>query len=159
VKIFAAACLLLFALVLTACSGLSQPAATPAPARTFTPLSALTATLAPTSTSLPPTEVPDVVSELAPEGEPATEWERIPIMPGAIAGGGDEESYVFTIQATPVQVQEYYRLELGRRGWWLLARGEGNTSSPMLVFTNNASETLTVSIMVEDDKALVLLVK
>ncbi len=151
-KNFIAACLFLPALVIVACSGLSypstrsglQPTATPVLTRTFTP-PVLTDTLAPTSPPRSLTETPDFASA----------WQGIPIMPSAIAGDGDEEGYVFTIQATPVQVQEYYRLELGRRGWWLLARGEGNA----LIFTNNASEMLTVNILVKEDKTLVLLVK
>jgi len=79
-------------------------------------------------------------------------------MPDAIAGEGDGESYVFTIKATPQQVQEYYQLELGKLGWQPFATGNGD-SSLMLMFTNNASATLTVSIIAKGDEVLVLLVK
>ena len=147
----------LLLLALTACSSLSQT--TPAPAWTLTAVPTQSAALAQTSTPLLPTETPDIIAELAPEGEPASEWKGIPIMPDAIAGEGDEESYVFTIQATPQQVQEYYVKELGKLGWELNARGAGSNSSLMLIFTDNTTETLTVSILVKGSEVLVLLVK
>ncbi|HSA99894.1 MAG TPA: hypothetical protein VLE49_04535 [Anaerolineales bacterium] len=151
------ATLLLPALALAACSGLAQSTPTPVPTWTFTAVP--TATPAPTSTPLPPTETPDVASGLAPEGMPASEWQGIPIMPGAIAGEGDEEGYVFTVKATAQQVQEYYNLELGKLGWHVLAQTEGKSTSLMLIFTNDTSETLTVSIIAKGAESLVLLVK
>ena len=67
-------------------------------------------------------------------------------MPGAIAGEGDEEGYVFTIQATPAQVQEYYQTELGKLGWQPLSQEEKG-SSVTLLFTDNVSTTLTIGIL------------
>ncbi len=142
-----AASLLLLMLVLAACSNFRQPSPTAIPT--------LTLTVLPT---FAPTQTPDAVSSLIPEGQPASEWNGIPIMPEAIAGEGDEESYVFTIKATPQQVQEYYQLELGKLGWQPFATGDGD-SALMLMFTNNASATLTISIIAKGDQVLVLLVK
>jgi hypothetical protein len=150
-----AASLLLFILFLTACSNPVQTTPTTVATLTLT----VVPTLIPTNTSLPPTEKPRAVSVLVPEGQPASEWNGIPIMPDAIAGEGDEESYVFTVKATPQQVQEYYQLELGKLGWQPFATGDGNSSSLMLMFTNNASATLTISVIAKGDEALVLLVK
>ena len=79
-------------------------------------------------------------------------------MPGALAGEGDEESYVFTIQAAPETVQAYYELELAKLGWQPFAQGDGH-SSVMLIFADSNEATLTVSIISKGDKALVLLVK
>jgi hypothetical protein len=154
VKKIIVASLSLLILVLAACSSFRQPSPIAVPTITLTILP----TLAPTITFLSPTETPDAVSSLIPEGQPASEWNGIPIMPEAIAGEGDEESYVFTIKATPQQVQEYYQLELGKLGWQPFATGDGN-SSLMLMFTNNASATLTISIIAKGDQVLVLLVK
>lgn len=142
-----AACLLLLAL-LTACSSFAQPTPTPTPTGTFTAVPTRTATRTPTRTPSPPTETPATASE----------WNGIPIMPGAVAGDGDEESYVFTIQATPQEVQEYYELELGKLGWQLSAQ-EDDDASLLLIFINDASATLTVSVIARGDEALVLLVK
>jgi hypothetical protein len=150
-----AASLLLLILFLTACSNSIQTTPTTVATLTVT----VVPTLIPTNTSLPPTEKPETVSVLVPEGQPAAEWNGIPIMPDAIAGEGDEESYVFTVKATPQQVQEYYQLELGKLGWQPFSTGEGNSSSLMLMFTNNASATLTISVIAKGDEALVLLVK
>lgn len=149
-----AASLLLMIIILTACSNFMQPSPTASPTLTLTVLP----TLAPTNTFVPSTETPDAVSALLPEGQPASEWNGIPIMPEAIAGEGDEESYVFTVKATPQQVQDYYQLELGQLGWQPFATGDGD-SSLMLMFTNSASATLTISIIAKGDEVLVLLVK
>jgi hypothetical protein len=150
-KLFAASMLILI-LILAACSNFGQPSPTAITTLTLTAL----AILAPTNTSVPPTHTPDAIPSLIPEGQPASEWNGIPIMPGAIAGEGDEESYVFTIKATPQQVQAYYQLELGKLGWQPFATGDGDS---VLMFTNNASATLTISMIAKGDQVLVLLVK
>ena len=149
-----AASLFLLILFLTACSNFIQTTPNIVPTLTLT----IVPMLIPTNTSQLPTETPDAVTALIPEGQPASEWNGIPIMPDAIAGEGDGESYVFTIKATPQQVQEYYQLELGKLGWQPFATGNGD-SSLMLMFTNNASATLTVRIIAKGDEVLVLLVK
>ena len=130
----------------TACSRFPQtsPAAPP--------------TLAPTMTSLPLAQTPEAVSSLIPEGGPASEWNGIPIMPGATAGDGEEESYVFTIRAAPQQVQAYYQAELPKLGWQEVAT-QDQASSLMLTFTNKTSATLTISIIAKGDQVLVLLMK
>jgi hypothetical protein len=143
---------------LAACFTVLPTTSTATPTLTFTAIPTLTATLTATITSLPPRQTPDVISGLLPKGQPVSEWNGIPVMPGAIAGEGDAEGYVFTIKATPQQVQEYYELKLGKLGWQPFAQGDGN-SSTMLMFMNSASETLTVSIISEADEVLVLLVK
>lgn len=147
-----AASLFLLMLVLAACTSFAQPTPTNVPTLTFTVIPTFIAT----STVLPFTETPDAVTALVPEGQPAPEWNGIPIMPDAIAGEGDEESYVFTVKATPQQVQDFYQAELIKLGWQSGATGDGDSS---LIFMNNASETLTVSIIAKGDEVLVLLVK
>ena len=134
--------LLLFILVLNACSNLIQtnPTAIPTLALTAVPY------LASTNTPLPAMGTPNAVSE----------WNGIPIMPDAIAGEGDAEGYVFTVNATAQQVQDYYQAELEKLGWQLLAPEEGDTS---LRFVNKASETLTISLITKGNQVLVLLVK
>lgn len=140
-------CVLLPAL-LTACSSSAPLTSTPVPAATFTVVPTLTAMPAPTDTPLPPTQTPAAASE----------WNGIPIMPEAVAGDGDEESYVFTIQSPPQQIQEYYERELEKLGWRLSAKETGSNSL-ILTFTDAASTTLTVSMITKNDEALVLLVK
>ena len=79
-------------------------------------------------------------------------------MPGATAGEGDEEGYVFTIKATSQQVQDYYQVELTRLGWQPSGL-EASNSSVILSFTDSTAATLTVSILAKGDEVLVLLVK
>jgi hypothetical protein len=153
--------LLLLVVTLIACSNSrsTQPTALPTPVPTLTFTAVPTATPVPTDTPFPPTETPQAASGLDPKGKPDSEWQGIPIMPDAIAGEGDEEGYVFTVQATPQQVQEYYDRELPKLGWHSLAVGEGENSSLILMYTNNASEMLSISVLAKGDECLVLLVK
>jgi len=106
----------------------------------------------------PPTNTVDAVAALLPEGQPLAEWKGIPIMPNSIAGEGDEEGYVFTIKATPQQVQDFYQTKLEKLGWQPFGTSTEDTSL-MLMFTNNNSDTLTVSIIAKGEEVLVLLVK
>ena len=144
VKKHMAASLLLLTLV--SCSSTVQ--LTPAVTAIPTPIVIVTPTLAPLS--------PGETSG----GQPDSAWNGIPIMPGAIAGEGDEENYVFTIKATPGQVQEYYQRELGKLGWRLQPFVQEESDSSMMLFLmDGTSATLTVSILAKEDDVLVLLVK
>ena len=149
-----AASLLLPIFILVACSSFIQPSPTTIPTVTLTVLP----TLAPTNTFAPQTETPEATSALLPDGQPASQWNGIPIMPEAITGEGDEESYVFTVKATPQQVQNYYQVELGKLGWQLATTG-GEDSSLTLTFNDPASATLTISILSKGEQVLVLLVR
>ena len=149
-KLIAASIVLLF-MVLTSCSRFIPPALTAIPTSTFMVAPLITATPAPTQT-------PDVVTGLLPDGQPASEWDGIPIMPGAIAGEGDEESYVFTIKATPQQVADYYQAELATLGWQPFGT-DTKEASLMLLFMDETSATLTINIIAKGDEVLVLLVK
>jgi hypothetical protein len=141
-KIIAASLLLL---TLISCADPVQPTTT-----VMTPTPTRIPTTTPTPSRVPPT--------VTPSAQPTAEWNGIPIMPGASAGEGDEEGYVFAIQATPAQIQEYYQLELGKLGWQFVSQEQGD-SSITLLFTNNASVTVTVSIIAKGEQALVLLAK
>ena len=109
-KVIAAHLLLL---LLIACSGRIQltPAATEVPTEVVT--------VTPVPSPLPPSRTP--------ASHPTKEWKGIPVMPGATAGEGDEEGYVFTIHATSQQVQDYYQVELARLG---RQASEPETSDP-----------------------------
>ena len=132
--------------MLVACSSKVQAT----PSATATAIPTRTVTLPPTSSPIPPTETP--------EAQLTSEWNGIPIMPGAIAGEGDDEGYVFTIYATLQQVQEYYRFELEQLGWQALSQEEDD-SSATLIFTDDASGMLTVSILSKGEESLVLLAR
>jgi hypothetical protein len=167
-------------LALTACTVLAAqpaqtavPTATLQPASTDTPEPSATYTLAPSATPEPTntpvptstnTPVPDSATPTSfslplPSGTPLAVWQGFPIMPDALAGEGDSSSYSFTVMATSSQVQEFYRNELGKLGWDLLASGEGENNTFLLIFMKDMS-TFSVSIMPRDDGIIyVLLVK
>ena len=153
--------LILFSLNVAACSALALvPTPTPTqtatliPTNTFTP----TPTATPTNTPQPPTETSDPISALLPTGLPEEEWKGIPIMPGAINGGEDKDSYRFTIKATVEEVQAYYQKELAKLGWNLMATGAGDTGSVMLIFNNGVPPLMPISIFTQGDLTLVLIV-
>jgi len=150
-----AALLLQAALLLGSCSAFAPaPTATPTPTASGTPTSTTTTT----PTPRPPTETPDVLSALMPTGEPAASWNDIPIMPGALAGEGDEGSYTFSIQAAPEEVQAYYDAHLAALGWSAFAAGQGETGALLLVFMKG-QEMITLSIIPGDGVTVVMLVK
>ena len=134
----------LILLLLSACSGKIQ--LTPAVTEVSTEIATVTQVPSPLPTSH------------TPESQPTQVWKGIPVMPGATAGEGDEEGYVFTIKATSQQVQDYYRVELARLGWQSSDQATGN-SSVILRFTDSATATLTVSILAKGDEVLMLSVK
>lgn len=147
-------------LLITACSALS-PVPTPTPTHTFTPIPSDTPlpTLTSTATNTPqPTQTEDVLSSLRPVGTPQSAWKGIPIMPGALAGSADDDSYNFTIQATADEIQSYYESELSKSSWTLMASGAGDTGALMLIFNNGAPPLMTISIIPDGDLMIVLIV-
>jgi hypothetical protein len=140
--------LLLWGLMAIACSRFAQTNPTAITTFSLTPVPIVMATVAPTNTALPLTETPETISE----------WEGIPIIPGAMTGEGDEEGYVFTIRTTPQRVQEYYQLELEKLGWQAFVTDDSD-SALTLIFTNDTSATLTITVIAKGEEALVLLAK
>ena len=59
-----------------------------------------------------------------PLGEPAAEWQGIPIMPGAISGGETNDGYEFTTQATIEEIAQFYEAAIPELGYSLTASGE-----------------------------------
>jgi hypothetical protein len=148
-------------ILIAACSALA-PVPTPTPTQTATLMPTDTSTPIPTPTQTntpqPPTETSDPISALLPSGIPEKEWKGIPIMPGAINGGGDNESYRFTIEAPVEEVQAYYEKELAKLGWDLMVAGSGDTDSVMLIFNNGVPPLLPVSIFSHGELTLVMIV-
>ncbi|HKG55275.1 MAG TPA: hypothetical protein VKB04_13520 [Anaerolineales bacterium] len=145
------------------CSTLAPvPTPTSAPTQTFTPIP--TDTPSPTPTEVPtntpqlPTETQDALSALRPVGTPDKEWKGIPIMPGAIAGSGDNEKYVFNIKAVVEDIQAYYERELSKSGWVLMTAGQSNGGAVMLIFNNGKPPLMPISIIPDGDLMIVLIV-
>lgn len=107
-----------------------------------------TATEADSGPALPP-----------PAGTPAKEWNDIPIMPGAIAGEGDDHTYSFTIKSSVYEIQKFYEKEMAKLGWNPFATGEGQTEVVMLIFMKD-TDTLTLTFLPQNDGTIyVMLVK
>jgi len=135
------------------------PTSTIPPTSTFTPEPTFTPTIKPTSTSIPPIATKSLPILTTPSGKPASNWNGFPVMPKAIAGGEEQGAYVFTIKATPDEIQRYYQKELAKTGWNLLAGGKSETGAILLIFTKG-TDTLTLSIIPQpNDEMYVMLAK
>lgn len=153
-------------LILASCNTFAaKPTETPIPAPTSLPTLTPTAEPTPTPTQSP-TDTPVLPAETAsapvlpmPSGKPLTNWEGIPVMPNAIAGDGDSNGYSFTVQATPDEVQQFYKVEMPKLGWTIFVTGQGTTEAILLIFMKD-SNTASISIIPQSGGLLyVLLVK
>ena len=153
-------------ITLAACSSFApKPTETPIPTETSLPTSTNTPeptntpTIAPSQTSVPPTETPSAPVLPMPTGKPSSEWEGFPIMSTAIAGAGDSKGYSFTVNASADEIQKFYEKELAKLGWNMLASGQGTTNSVLLIFMKDTG-TFSVSMIPQPDGTMyVLLVK
>lgn len=116
------------------------PTSTPEPTNTPAP------TKVPTQTPIPPTNTAPGSDLPRPSGEPANEWEGIPIMPDALSGEGDSTGYSFIIADEAEDVREYYEMQLSQMGWNLWANGEGETGAVLLFFSKD-DNMVTISII------------
>jgi len=151
--------LILSFLFVSACSTIAPvPTSTNTalPTETITPTS--TSTPTPTETALPVTETPDALVSLVPIGTPDTQWNDIPIMPGALAGEGEASGYRFTIKAARDEIQAYYESELEKLGWQKFASGESPGGS-FLMFFAGPQGSLSISILPHGDDFIVMLVR
>jgi hypothetical protein len=153
------ALLLVLSFFVASCSTF-VPAPTPTPTQTATPVPTETPVPTATSTSTPKptlTATLDVISALLPSGTPVSEWNGVPIMPGAIAGEVGAEGYTFSIQADTKTIQEFYEWELAKQGFALFITGEGDEKNIQLLMFMKGSEFVTISIMPVDDLMIVLI--
>jgi hypothetical protein len=119
---------ILTVLVLSGCGAgqIFGPTVTPLPTQTPIPPTSTNTPVPPTATAtrVPPTATP--FSLRMPVGTPVSEWRGLPIMPGAIAGEEtDTGAYIFTINASLDDIQNFYELELRKLGWKKTSGGAG----------------------------------
>lgn len=98
----------------------------------------------------------NALAAIATRATIAPDWRGIPIMPGAAAGEGDVDGYVFVIYGTTDQVRNYYGSELPKSGWESMPTDD---ESIMLFMRNGGTESLTINILEKDSQVLVLLTK
>lgn len=134
----------LLAVVLTACSpagGSSPPVeASPIPGEPL--LSTLPAS---------PPEEPPANAPTRSIGTPVPGWEDIPIMPGAYDAELEDIVYLYSVDATADQVEEFYLAKMDVNGWTLLNRQvieAGPSSGPSTVLDFQRQERLLNVILV-----------
>ncbi len=131
------------------------PTSTPLPTETSTPVPTRTFTPSPTPPAA--TETTSGFHLPLPTGTPLDEWQGIPIHPDALAGEETQGSYVFTAALSVADIETYYKLEMPRRGWGLLATGQGGTGAILLIFQKE-SQMATISVLVVDSDTVYVMI-
>jgi hypothetical protein len=115
-----------------------------------------TAPLVSTATPAAPPGTPAPGGEFQLSGTPLASWRGVPIMPGAIAGQEESETYRFTIAASVQEIQGYYQTELTSKGWQADKTGYGEGANLILSFSKDQLK-LRVSMSTQGELTLVLL--
>lgn len=79
-----------------------------------------------------------------PSGTPLTDWNGIPIMPGALAGESVDGGYQFTIAADLVDITAFYETELSDLGFEVELNVDETTGQAILDFRKDAVTGLVV---------------
>jgi hypothetical protein len=146
-----------------------MPSATPRPSATLASASTATAkpknsptkpaAKQPTPTQVSVLDTPEVPVLPVPSGKPVKVWQGIPVMPEAIAGSGDSNSYSYTIKTSLDAVQKYYETEMKKLGWSELGSGLGTTDEILLIFTKASDSAMITAISQADGVVSVMFVK
>lgn len=139
--------LLLLFLILTACSPEIPSLETPPPAENLSP--SLTPT--PFQVMLPNIQA----SRPTPAGTPLTEWNTIPIMPGALAAEETGNTYLFTTPASLAEIKAYYLEQLPNAGWRQLSEGEGPDHLTLVFEKDGAQLHFTLNFLADQNKSFV----
>jgi hypothetical protein len=128
---------------------------------TNTPVALALTVSANTSTAVPatktPTSTPIDLSGFV-TGTPASEWNDIPVMPGAIAGSETSSGYLYTTTAAPSEVASFYTRELPKLGWNPQpGNGTPEPSGVLTLVFFKGQEVCLVGIIQQKDGALVML--
>ncbi len=138
-----------------------KPAATriPQPSAAPTTIFESTPEPLPTEFNLPDiTAIPEIPGFGLPTDKPLSEWQGIPIMPGAIAGKDDGASYTFTTEASASDVESFYINALEKLGWSRFGDSGGQADVSLLIFMKG-SAALTLTAFPQGDLLWVMIIK
>jgi hypothetical protein len=94
-----------------------------------------------------------------PTGVPITNWNGVPVMPGAISGNGNNDGYAYTVGASPFTVQQFYETQMKTQGFDMFTNDQSTTKAILLLFTKD-QDAISVSISIQPSGlTFVLLVK
>jgi len=93
-----------------------------------------------------------------PQGEPAKEWNGIPVMTQATAGQEfpDTKTYSFKATATVKDAEDFYNAEMVKLGWSSTISMPSSAQGTVLVFSKD-SNLATITITLQGDTIVVLL--
>lgn len=146
----------LLVLILSACSSATQ---VPSPTENLQP------TIAPTFTKLPATSTiePENTSAFTPTNEansnmgtPIPDWEGIPVIPGGNEGEPAGFGYIYSVNVTVEEAEQFYMDKMESDGWKLSNRQTSPTSmfggpATILDFQKEGKEVNVMLIFSETD--------
>lgn len=104
-----------------------------------------------------PSLMPDFSDMFDPQGEPASEWNGIPIMPQATAGQEvDGTNYSFRFTGTIKEAQDFYTGTMDDIGWSSMVSMPGDANGAIMIFQKGDS-LLTITIVSSDNDTVVVL--
>ena len=104
-----------------------------------------------------PSMMPDFGDMFNPQGEPASEWKGIPIMPQAATGQEvDGSTYSFKFTGTVQEAQDFYNGKMADLGWSSMVTMPGDANSAVMIFQKDAS-ILTITVVSTDNDTVVIL--
>lgn len=106
-----------------------------------------------------PTDLPNLedFNYFDPQGTPLSDWNEIPIMPQAVSGEEfNDSTYSFKVNATVLEVQDYYNNEMIARGWSSTFSLPGDESGAVMLFSKESS-FLTITVTSVDGETVVVL--
>ncbi len=92
------------------------------------------------------TSMPDVSTYLNPTGQPASNWNNVPIMPQATAGQEfNSTTYSYKIDANVADIQTFYGDQMKTLGWSSGFSAQGGSQGGVMLFTKD-NNVLTITI-------------
>jgi len=133
-------------------AGTAEAIATSMPVETLQALSSAVPTFEALASA-----IPDFGKYFDPQGNPASEWNGIPIMPQATAGQEfDVKTYSFKAKVTVQEVYDFYNQQLVSLGWSQSVSLPATDAGGLLGFSKEDT-VLTITVTTVNDATLVLL--
>jgi hypothetical protein len=117
----------------------TAPTFTPLP--TATPKPSLTPTPVPTDTPIPATATLPPPT-LTPSATPLTDWNGVPIMPGATDEKVIPYGFEYMIAAPASDVEKFYKQEMAKLGWIYENSGSGSNGTVSLNYLKGQRSSL-----------------
>ncbi len=105
-----------------------------------------------------PSGMPNVSECLKPQGQPATDWNGVPIMSQATAGDPcGKSAYSYKVSGADAQaIQSFYTDKMKAAGWDSPFSAQGASAGGFMLFTKD-SQVLMITVAKVDQDSVVIL--